>query len=99
MTGRMNIYDDDDESDSLREDVPTALKKYLPVIEALEEGNTMLIINAILKLFFVKIMVCLAVIVVCFFAKWWLGLVALSSIVVYAAMKAFSLFKKFEEVI
>lgn len=91
------IEADDDDDDDFDDDLPPELKKYMPVIEALEDGEVMSIVMACLRCFAPLLLCCLAVIVVCFFIKWWLGLLSILGVAVFLCMKAYSIYKKLDE--
>ena len=91
----MNELDLDD--DDFDDDLPPEIKKYLPVIEAMEDGDVMSIVMACLKCFAPLLMCCLALIVVCFFIKWWLGLLSILGVAVFLSLKAYGIYKKLDE--
>lgn len=91
----MNELDLDD--DDFDDDLPPEIKKYLPVIEAMEDGDVMSIVMACLKCFAPLLMCCLALIVVCFFIKWWLGLLSILGVAVFLCLKAYGIYKKLDE--
>ena len=91
----MNDLDLDD--DDFDDDLPPEIKKYLPVIEAMEDGDVMSIVMACLKCFAPLLLCCLALIVVCFFIKWWLGLLSILGVAVFLFMKAYGIYKKLDE--
>lgn len=91
----MNELDLDD--DDFDDDLPPEIKKYLPVIEAMEDGDVMSIVMACLKCFAPLLLCCLALIVVCFFIKWWLGLLSILGVVVFLSLKAYGIYNKLDE--
>lgn len=91
----MNDLDLDD--DDFDDDLPPEIKKYLPVIEAMEDGDVMSIVMACLKCFAPLLLCCLALIVVCFFIKWWLGLLSILGVAVFLCLKAYGIYKKLDE--
>ena len=91
----MNELDLDD--DDFDDDLPPEIKKYLPVIEAMEDGDVMSIVMACLKCFAPLLLCCLALIVVCFFIKWWLGLLSILGVAVFLCLKAYGIYKKLDE--
>lgn len=87
------LFDDDDFDDEL----PPELKKYMPLIEAMEDGDVISIVGACIGCFAPLLLCCLAVIVVCFFIKWWLGLLSIFGAAVVLCMKAYSIYTKLDE--
>lgn len=79
------------------DDFPPEIKKYLPIIEAMDDGDVMSIVGACLRCFAPLLLCCLAVIVVCFFIKWWLGLLSILGVAVFLCMKAYGIYKNLDE--
>lgn len=82
---------------TVEDEFPPELKKYASILEALEEENYAGIAIKAAKLFAPMLLICLAIIVVCFIIKWWLGLMAILGVVIYLGIKGYALFQKFQK--
>lgn len=95
--------DDDDREDlgmdDLDDELPPEFKKYAPVLECLMDEDYARGAMEAAKLFAPLLLICLAIIVVCFIIKWWLGLMAIIGVIVYLCMKGYALYNKFEKYI
>lgn len=85
-----DISDDDD-------DLPPELQKYEKLLEAVEEGDWFAVARAAAPMFLPKILLGVAVIVICFFVKWWLGIIAIVGAIAYVAYACYSMYNKFEK--
>lgn len=82
--------------DDFDDELPSEIKKYMPIIVAMEDGDVISIVNACVRCFAPLLLCCLAVIVVCFFIKWWIGLLSILGVAVFLCMKAYGIYKKLD---
>jgi len=84
---------DDDDDDEL----PPELRKYMPLMEAIEDGDYGEIVSCALKLFFVPLLIALVVIIVAFMIKWWLGFLAFFGVLIFFVYKGYGIYRKLED--
>ncbi|MDE5572554.1 MAG: hypothetical protein K2N79_00165 [Muribaculaceae bacterium] len=82
--------------DDFDDEFPSEIKKYMPIIVAMEDGDVISIVKACVRCFAPLLLCCLAVIVVCFFIKWWIGLLSILGVAVFLCMKAYGIYKKLD---
>lgn len=89
--------DDNISDDDIYEELPPELARYRGIIEAMENGDVTGAIAAGVKCFLPLILVCLAIIVIAFIVKWWLGIIALFGVAAYLCVKAYGIYKQLED--